>query len=98
MGLPYNLFPVYKGWTQDQLSIGKHLHKDLKRTELCLGPNQKCLEAFLDLLVKTKMKAYTKLTVVMCCPIIARKFEVPSSGNFRRRPTLRYVCGQDQEF
>ena len=23
-------FPAYKGWTQDQLSIGRHPHKDLK--------------------------------------------------------------------
>ena len=31
------------------------------------------LEAFLGFLVKTKMKAYKKLTVVMCCQIVARK-------------------------
>ena len=31
------------------------------------------LETFLGFLVKTKMKAYKKLTVVMCCQIVARK-------------------------
>ena len=33
----------------------------------------------------TKMKAYTKLTVVMCCPICDRRSLAPSSGDFRRR-------------
>ena len=31
------------------------------------------------------------------CQIVARKSVVPSSGNFRRQPALRYICGQDQE-
>ena len=44
------------------------------------------------------MIAYTKLTVVMCCQIVARKSVAPSSGNFRQRQAPRYVCGQDQEF
>ena len=39
------------------------------------------------------MKAYAKLTVLMCCQIVARKSKVPSSGDFRRRPALRYICG-----
>ena len=34
-------------------------------------------------LAKTKMKAYTKLTVVMCCQIVAKKSVAPS----RRRGT-----------
>ena len=38
------------------------------------------------------MKAYTKLTVVMCCQSVA-----PSSGNFRWRPAPLYVCGQDKK-
>ena len=39
MGYHYNLFPAYKGWTHDQLSIRRqHPHKDLKWTKLCLGP------------------------------------------------------------
>ena len=44
----------------------------------------------MGILVKTKMKAYTKLTVVMCCQIVARKSVAPSSGDFggdRRRGT-----------
>ena len=36
----YNLFPACKGWTRDQLSIGRHPHKDLKLTELCSDPIQ----------------------------------------------------------
>ena len=52
---------------------------------------------FLHFLTKTKMKAYTKLAVVMCCQIVARKSVTPSSGDFWR-PVPRYGCGQDQEF
>ena len=77
------------GWTQDQLSIGRHQHKDLKSTELCLGPIQRRLEAFFGFLVKIKMKAYKKLTVVMCCQIVARKSVAPSGGDFRRRSARR---------
>ena len=32
-----------------------------------------------------KMKAYTKLTVVMCCHICDRRSVAPSSGDFCRR-------------
>ena len=46
---------------------------------------------------KIKIKAYTKLTVVMCFKIVARKSVAPSSGDFRRRPASRYAGGQDQE-
>ena len=53
------------------------------------------LGIFFGFLVKTKMKAYTKLTAVMCCQIVA---VAPSSGDFRPQPAKRYVCGQDQEF
>ena len=83
------IFPAYKGWTQDQLSIRRHPHKDLKLTKLCVGPIQTRLEAFLGFLGKTKMKAYTKLTVVMCCQIVARKSVAPSSGDFWWRPAPR---------
>ena len=55
-GYHNNLFPAYMGWTQDQLLIGRHPHKDLKWTELCLGPIQTRLEAFLGFLVKPKWK------------------------------------------
>ena len=71
-------------------------HKDLKWA-YSLGPIQTRLEAFLGFLVKTKMKAYTKLTDLMCCQIVARKSVAPSSGDFRRRSAPRYACGQDQE-
>ena len=91
-------FPAYKGWTPAQLCIRRHPHKDLKWTKLCLGPIQTCLEAFLGFLAKTKMKAFTKLTVVMCCQIIARKSVAPYSGDFRRRLAPWYVCGHDLEF
>ena len=89
MGLPLQFFPAYTEWTQDHLSIGRHPHKDLKLTELCLGPIQRRLEAFLGFLVKTKMKAYKKLTIVMCCQVVARKSVAPSSGDFRRRSAPR---------
>ena len=38
-----------------------------------------------------KMKDSTKLTVVMCCQIVAQKSVAPSIGDFRRRPAPRYV-------
>ena len=44
-----------------------------------------CLKEFLGFLVKTKIKAYKKMTVVMCCQIVARKSVAPSSSDFRRR-------------
>ena len=90
-------FPAYKGWTRDQLCIRRQPHKYLKWTKLCLGPNQTCLEAFLGFLAKTKMKAYTNLTVEVCSQIVARKSVAPASGNFWRRPVPRNVCGHDQE-
>ena len=68
------------------------------RLFLCLGLIQTHLQAFLCFLVKTKINAYTKLTVVMYGQIVARKSVAPSSGDFRRGPAPRYVCGQDQEF
>ena len=34
---------------------------------------------------RKKFKAYTKLTVVMCCPICDRRSLAPSSSDFRRR-------------
>ena len=35
---------------------------------------------------KTKIKAYTKLTVVRRCQIVARKSVAPSNGDFQRQP------------
>ena len=34
--------------------------------------------------ITNKIKAYTKLTVVMCCQICNRSSVAPSSGNFCR--------------
>ena len=98
MGYHYNLFPAYKGWTQDQLSIRRHPNEDLKYTKLCLGPIQTRSEAFLGFLGKTKMKAYRKLTIVMYCQIVAKKSVAPFSGDFWRRPATQYASRQDQEF
>ena len=53
-------------------------------------PNSDTFRGILGFLVKTKMKAYTKLTVVMCCQIVDRKSVAPSSAIFggdRRRGT-----------
>ena len=54
-GYYYNFSSIHGMDTR--LSIGRHQHKDLKWTELCLGPIQRRLEAFLGFLVKIKMKA-----------------------------------------
>ena len=56
-GYHYNLFPAYKRWTQDQLSIRRHPHEDFKCTKLCLGPIQTRSAAVLGFLDKTNMKA-----------------------------------------
>ena len=48
--------------------------------KICLGFVKTCLEAFLGFLVETKRKAYTKLTVVICCQIFAKRSVAPSSG------------------
>ena len=69
--------------TRPNLLLFKHHHTDLKWTILCLGPIQTRLEAFLGFLGKTKMKAYTKLTVVMCSQIIDRKSVAIYSGERR---------------
>ena len=87
MGLPLQSRPPI--YLRDHLSIGRHQHKDLKSTELCLGPIQRRLEAFLGFLVKIKIKAYKKLTVVMCCQIAARKSVAPSGGDFQGRSAPR---------
>ena len=97
MGLQLQIFPAYKGWTQNQLSIRRHPHKDLKWTKIFLGPIQTDLEAFLGFLGQTKMTAYIKRTVVMCCQIVTGKSVAPSSGDFRRQPEQRYTCGHYQE-
>ena len=60
----------------------------LKRTLLGLRPIQTNLEASEGLPVKTKMKAGTKLTVVMCCQIVAKRQQrhlAAVSGGGRRR-------------
>ena len=51
-GVTITIFPAYKEWTQYQLSIRRHPHKDLKWTKLCLGPIQTRLKAFLGFLAK----------------------------------------------
>ena len=43
---------------------------------------------FFGLPVKSKKKAFTKLTVVMCCQIFDRKSVASSSGEFWDPPTL----------
>ena len=67
MGLPLHIFPAYIWWELDQLFLKRHNHKYLKLRKLFLGPIQTRLIAFLGLLGKTKVKAYTNLTIVMCC-------------------------------
>ena len=47
-----------------------------------LRPYSDTFRGILGFLVKTKTKAYEKLTVVMCCQIVARKSVAPSSSDF----------------
>ena len=61
-------------------------------------PNSDTFRGIFELPGKTNIKAYTKLSVVMCCQIVARKSVAPSSGYFQRQPAPHYACGQDQEF
>ena len=57
-------------------------------------PNFDPLQASGGFLIKTKIKAYTKLTVVMCCKIVDKKYAAPSSGRFQRRQRRwPQVCG-----
>ena len=46
MGLPLQSFSSIHEMKRDHLPIGRHQHKDLKSTELCLNPIQRRLEAF----------------------------------------------------
>ena len=86
MGLPLHFFPAYMLWQPDQIITKRRHNKNLKWTRLCLGLIKTCLEAFLCFLGKTKMKAFTKLTIFLyCCQIVNRKSIAPYSGNIRRR-------------
>ena len=93
----HNKFSTKCIWLLDQQSIKSHNNRFFKRTTLGLDPIQTCLGTFSGFPGRTIMKAYTKLIVVMCCHIVARKSVAPSSGDFRRRSAPRYACGQDQE-
>ena len=46
---------------------------------------------------RNKNEFYTKLTVVMCCQISARRSVAPSSGDFCRRPSPRQASEKDKE-
>ena len=96
---PYRIFPNWASSTHKRLLIVSCLVSVVVKQQIsarvCSQDCQKnkLLEAFLGFLGKTKIKAYTQLTVVMWCQILA-----PSSGDFRRRLAPRYACGQDNEF
>ena len=47
--------------------------------------------------LEKQKKAYTPLTVVICCQIFDMKSVVPSRGDFWQRPALWYACVQYQE-
>ena len=100
MGLPFQSFSIIQGM-DTRPAVYKNtplLRFEINRIPNSQFPIQTHLVAFLGFLRKTKIKAYTKLTVVRCCHIIARTSVAPSVGNFWRQPAPRYVCGQDQEF
>ena len=46
---------------------------------------------------RNKNEFYTKLTVVMCCQISARRSVAPSSGDFCRRPSPQQASEKDKE-
>ena len=92
MGLALDAFPTYIKGLLDHLYIRSPNNIFLKRTWLCLPPIQPNLEASEGLPVKTKMKADTKLTVVMCCQIVGKRPTAPSSVRFRRRPAPLLLC------
>ena len=56
---------------------------------LIIGPNIHFPARTVCVLVKTKMKTDTKMTVVMCCQIVDRKSVAPARGNFWRRSVSR---------
>ena len=58
-------FPAFIWWELDQLCMKKKPSM-FEMNKIIFRPH---LEAFLGFLAKTKMKAETKLTVVMCCQI-----------------------------
>ena len=82
-------FQVYMCWELNHLFIIRHPHKDFKWTKLCKGLIYTCLLALSGFLGKTKIKADTKLIVVLCCQIFDRKSVAPSSGNLGWRPAPR---------
>ena len=49
-------------------------------------PNSDTLKDMFWLPGQNQIKAYTKLTVVMCCQIFARKTVAPTSGDFQQQP------------
>ena len=87
MGLPFS--PAYTGWAQDQLSIGRRPHKDLKLTELSLGPIQTRLEAFLGFLIKNESLHKTNCCNVLSdccqevCSAIQRRFPAATGAEVR---------------
>ena len=90
----HNKFSTKCLWLLDQQSIKSHNNRFFKRTTLGLDPIQTCLETFSGFPSRTTMKAYTKLTVVMCCQIFGQRSPAPSSGNFHWRPPPLLACGQ----
>ena len=60
----------------------------------------------MGLLVKTKMKAYRKLTVVMCCKFVARRFPAATgaevrlwtrSGILKKKSLVKYLLQQGSD-
>jgi hypothetical protein len=62
-----------------------------------LSKNVQIWDHFFALLFPKDSKSLKTLDIRLW-EVEARKSVAPSSGDFRRRPAPRYVCGQDQEF
>ena len=89
LGLLLFPFPAFIWWELYQLCLKGNQHICLKWTKLFSGPIYTCLEVFSVFLAKTKLKADTQLTAVMCCQISDMKSVAPSSGDFWRWPAPR---------
>ena len=86
--------PTFTYGQLDQLAIKSPNTNFLKRSQVCLGPILTNLQASGGFLIRTKIKAYTKPTLVMCCQIDDQKYTAPFCGRFLQRPPPLLACGQ----
>ena len=66
--------------------------------KIMFRPNSDMFRGIFGLTGQIKMKAYIKLTVVLCCKIVARKSVAPSSSDLWRRPAPRLPVDKIRNF